>query len=301
MPNLTSSKTVAGADQYLTAYEATLGLWPVPHETMDVTTSFGTTHLNVAGSSDQPPIILLHGFGFSSTQWYPNIGPLSRYYRVYAPDVIDQMGRSVPIRAVRKRENYAAWLLEVFDALNIKSAPVVGHSHGGWLTLNLAIAAPRRVERMVLLSPAASFAPLAWQLYLRGMATALLPLRPVIYNTMQWLTTTPFVKGEPIIEQFVIGLRHFKPRLIGIPNVFSDEELRGICSPTLLLVGEREVIYKPGPVLERARRLIPNIEAELIAGGGHAFPLDQAQSTNKRILEFLKPPSYPLSEAKSSV
>jgi pimeloyl-ACP methyl ester carboxylesterase len=58
-------------------------------------------------------------------------------------------------------------------------------------------------------------------------------------------------------------------------------------APTLLLIGEHEVVYEPGRVLERARRLIPHIEAELIAGGGHLFPVDQADATNARILEFL--------------
>ena len=58
--------------------------------------------------------------------------------------------------------------------------------------------------------------------------------------------------------------------------------------PTLLLVGEHEVIYQTGPVLERAKRLIPRIQAELIPGGGHAFPMDQPEATNKRILDFLQ-------------
>ena len=38
----------------------------------------------------------------------------------------------------------------------------------------------------------------------------------------------------------------------------------------------------------RARRLIPHIEAALIPGGGHLFPVDQAETTNARMLAFLK-------------
>jgi pimeloyl-ACP methyl ester carboxylesterase len=74
----------------------------------------------------------------------------------------------------------------------------------------------------------------------------------------------------------------------GATTVFKDEELSQIKMPTLLLVGEQEVIHKPMKVLERAKRLIPEVETELIKGGGHVFPLDQAEATNARILKFLK-------------
>ena len=95
MSNATLFKTPEGANKYLAAYDATLALWPVPHQALEVTTSFGTTHINVAGSTDLPPLLLIHGFGASSTQWYSNVAPLSRYFRVYMPDVIDQYVKCV--------------------------------------------------------------------------------------------------------------------------------------------------------------------------------------------------------------
>src|SRR5215813_2086478 len=91
-------KTPEGAASYMAAYNATLSLWPVAHQSLDVKTSFGTTHINAAGSPELPPLILLHGFGVCSTQWYPNIEPLSRHFRVYALDVLSQFGLSVATR-----------------------------------------------------------------------------------------------------------------------------------------------------------------------------------------------------------
>src|SRR5512147_1785816 len=85
-------KSPEGAEQYRAAYDATLALWPVPYEALDITTDFGTTHINVAGSPDSPPLVLIHGAQVNSTQWYTNIEPLSRHFHVYALDVIDQMG-----------------------------------------------------------------------------------------------------------------------------------------------------------------------------------------------------------------
>jgi hypothetical protein len=49
-----------------------------------------------------------------------------------------------------------------------------------------------------------------------------------------------------------------KPRL-GIPSKFSDEDLTKTKVPTLLLIGQDEVLYGSiDATVERARRLIPN-------------------------------------------
>src|SRR5262249_11236166 len=110
-------KTPEGAASYLAAYNNTLALWPVPHEALDVQTSFGTTHINTAGPPELPPLILLHGFGVCSTQWFPNVAPLSQHFQAYAPDVLSQMGLSVAKRHLKTRQDCANWLVEVLDAL----------------------------------------------------------------------------------------------------------------------------------------------------------------------------------------
>jgi len=116
------------------------------------------------------------------------------------------------------------------------------------------------------------------------------PTRDMFYWNFQWMTTMPLGEAHPIVEQFMIGAKSFKSQelTLGVVTVFTDEELRQISIPTLLLIGDHEVIYKPSLVLERARRLMPHVEAELIADGGHLFPVDQADATNARMLEFLK-------------
>jgi hypothetical protein len=56
-----------------------------------------------------------------------------------------------------------------------------------------------------------------------------------------------------------------KPRL-GLPSKFSDKQLSDTRAPTLLLIGENEVIYDNiDATVERAKRLIPNIKTEILA------------------------------------
>lgn len=282
-------KTPEGAARFLAAYDTTLALWPVPHDALDVTTGFGATHINVAGSPDLPPLVLIHGGQISSPVWFPNIEPLSRHFRVYAPDVVDQMGRSAPARKLKTRRDCSDWLTEVLDALSLECVAIIGHSHGGWQTLNMTINAPQRVERMVLLSPAAAFARLRWQLFMRMLPVFVRPTRDMFYWSLQWLTSMPLGKYHPLAEQFMIGALSFKPQelSLGVVSVFTDDELRQIKIPTLLLIGEHDGTCKTSVVLERARRVMPHINAELIAGGGHLFPVDQADATNARMLAFL--------------
>jgi pimeloyl-ACP methyl ester carboxylesterase len=47
-----------------------------------------------------------------------------------------------------------------------------------------------------------------------------------------------------------------------MPTVFSDDELRVMRVPTLLLIGDHEVISDPATALARAHRLMPHFEGE---------------------------------------
>jgi len=90
--------------QYMDFYETVLSLWNLPHQALDVTTRFGTTHINAAGSVESPAMVLFPGFGANSTMWFPNIAVLSSRFRVYA---VDTNGQPDPggVPAARNRSN----------------------------------------------------------------------------------------------------------------------------------------------------------------------------------------------------
>ena len=91
------------------------------------------------------------------------------------------------------------------------------------------------------------------------------------------------------MEQLAAAIPAFKPTQQAAPvtGVFPEAELRGLRVPALLLVGERDVTCNPRRGVERAQRLMPHIEAELIHEGGHLFQVEQAEVTNARLLVFL--------------
>jgi len=87
--------TPGGRANYMAAYEVMFALWKVPHDSIDVKTSYGYTHINASGPGDGYPLVLLYGAGLSSTAWFANIAELSQMYRVYAVDAIGDAGESI--------------------------------------------------------------------------------------------------------------------------------------------------------------------------------------------------------------
>ena len=290
MSHPSAFKTATGQVAYLAAYDAAMKLWPVSYEEVEIPSRFGTTHVVVSGPKYAPPLVLLHGYMATLTMWSPNIASFSTDHRVYAIDVIGQPGKSIPGQSVRSGADYVAWLTATLDTLHVDRIALAGMSYGGWLALNYAIATPERVQKLVLLSPAASLLPLVKQFTARGTLMLLLPRRFTVNLFMRWLGIT----DRSASELTYLGLKHFRmaPETVRVtPTVFSDSELRAIRVPTLLLLGEDEVIYDPAKALARARRLIPDLRGELVPGCSHDMCFTQHRVVDAQVLDFLKAPT----------
>lgn len=283
-------KTPAGEAKYMAAYDATMKLWPGPYESYYVPTRFGRTHITASGPKDAPPLVLIHGLSVSAAMWIPNITELSGSYRLYAPDVMGEVGRSVSEKPMVSRSDCAEWLADVLNEFKIGKTHVAGLSKGGWLALNFAITAPERVKSLVLLAPSSAFTQVKFSFFLKALKLAVFPSRQAVDSTLRWVSPGAFngnKLGENLAEQMFTGLQQMRFMKTVIPRPFPDEELRAVRIPTMLLLAEREVLFDIKPFLDRAVRLIPDIEAEIITGAGHYLNLDEPELINDRILRFI--------------
>jgi len=282
-------KTAKGEARFLTAYEAAMNFWPVRYEEIDVPGPFGSTHVIVSGPKTGLPLVLLHGYMATSAMWSPNIAAFSKDHRVYAIDVMGQPGKSRPATPIRHVADFVSWLTATLDALHLDQVFLVGMSFGGWLALNYAAAAPARVRKLVLLSPG-GLLPMVRQFTLRGMLMVFIPTRLTVNSFFRWLGFTHRAYPE-IIDVINLGLKHFRMPVETariMPAVVPDEALRRVTMPTLLLIGDQEVISDPVRALARARRLMPNVEGELVAGCRHDMCASRHLVVDLRVLEFLK-------------
>ena len=88
-----------------------------------------------------------------------------------------------------------------------------------------------------------------------------------------------------------LGMKYFRMpqdtlRVAALP--VSDDELRAMKPPVLLLMGENEVLCDAAAALARARRLIPHFDGELVPRCSHDMCFSQHRTVDARILAFLK-------------
>jgi 2-hydroxymuconate-semialdehyde hydrolase len=106
---------------------------------------------------DGPPVLLIHGSGPGVTgwaNWRLTIPALAMHYRVVAPDMVGFGYTERPADGRYNLDNWVTHIIGFMDALNIEQAHVVGNSFGGGLALALAIRAPHRVAKLVLMGSA---------------------------------------------------------------------------------------------------------------------------------------------------
>ncbi len=281
-------------ETYLKLYDERAKNWPVESTTKMVETSYGKTFVRISGPESAPPLVLMHGIGGNSLQWISNVEPLSRHFRVYAVDNIYDNGRSIPYRPMTSADDYVDWLNELYNALGLHNqVNMVGLSYGGWITTQYALRFPDRLNKIVLLAPVGTVAPLSPGWIARAVLVAL-PFKYFAKNFVYWLaqdTVNSGVKGVALVDKHVneayLAVRSFTAKRMVNPTVLTDEELQSINVLILFMVGENEKIYPPYEVLERLNRVNPKIQTKLIAHAGHDLIMAQTQEVDNLIIEFL--------------
>jgi pimeloyl-ACP methyl ester carboxylesterase len=128
------------------------------------------------------------------------------------------------------------------------------------------------------------------------------PTRFLVNSFMRWLGFTEHAgdtETKLLLDVFYLGLKHFRVPLETLrvmPVMFPEEQLRAMRVPTLLLVGEQEVICDPGTAMDRARRLFPDVQAELVPRSSHDMCSSQHRIVDARVLDFLSDNRRPISE-----
>ena len=296
-------------------YDDALELINCEFESQFVKTRFGHTHMLVAGPVDADPLLLLPGVAGCAPLWHRQIPDFARHFRVYALDVVGQPGRSDPYPPSFQNGDFSTWLSDVLDGLRIDKAHFAGTSVGGWMVLKMGIDAPDRVRKIVMLSPTGvSRAKLPVKIWL----TKVLNKRKDANALEDDLTAKSVSSRSPgdgktfdrqLARLMALCTRHYRvDRSVGVYNEDTQKVdltkglrvlrrfflaepksvLKQFRVPGLLVFGEQETLYKPEPIVKRAKRLIPHLETDIIQGAGHAAIYDRPEAVNPVIVHFLR-------------
>lgn len=276
----------AAAAKFLAAYDAAFTLWPSPRQEFDVETPYGTTYVHRYGEAEGAPIVLLHGSASNAAQWYPNVAVLGEAHTVFAVDTLGDPGRSVQRAPIHEPATSAAWLDDVLIGLGLNGVHLVGHSYGGWLALNQALHRPERLISISLIDPG-GLSKVGLRFYASIFVNALAGLAPRICRPFlaRWLRNPVLVVPEMLAVIFAgaAGFRVNRPA----PLPLTDDEIRAIRVPTLLLLGEHSALLRPTQVRDRVNEMMPRVQVEIIAETGHGPNLERPDEVNQRILDFI--------------
>lgn len=102
-----------------------------------------------AAGADAPWVVLVHGLGYARWGWEPVLDQLAARYRLV---LIDNrgIGESDVPRGPYDTETMAGDVLAVLDALGLDRIHLIGTSLGGMIAQRIAVRAPERIDRLVL-------------------------------------------------------------------------------------------------------------------------------------------------------
>lgn len=250
-------------------YRHVLDGWPVPSQQRHVQTRYGETFVVSCGPPQAPPVVLCHGAQANVAAWMFDAALWSQHFRLHAVDRIGDAGFSAPTRPPLESEDHALWQDDVWAALGIERAAMVGTSLGGWVALDYASRRPQRVSRLALMCPAGIGA----QKNFLAKALPLMLLGPWGQRKVMEMVFGPRPQSVPEAERpfsELMGLigRAYRPRDIKIPRL-SDTALAALPMPILCIVGGRDVLLDSDDTRARLSRARPDADIRYLPDAPH--------------------------------
>jgi 3-oxoadipate enol-lactonase len=253
--------------------------------------------LAYADEGPGPVVLLLHGFPLSRAMWVDQLSGIGSIYRVIAPDLRGHGASPVP-DGIYTMDAMADDVVELLETLEIRGPVVVGGlSMGGYVALSLAARYPTRVRALMLMdTKAAADTPEAAQAR-ETTAQAVLAAgsaAPVVDAMLPRLFAKITREQHPErVEPMKAVMSQTAPRgiagslrgMAARPDRRAD--LPKIVVPTLILVGEEDVITPPAEAKSMVEAL-PNARLEVISRAGHLSPYENPSDANAAILRFLQ-------------
>ena len=238
------------------------------------------------------PLLLIQGLGYARWSWEPIVPLLAEHYRVLFFDNRG-IGESDKPEGPYTARVMADDALQVLDEAGAERAHVLGASLGGMIAQELAVAAPERVEKLLLCCTTPGGA-------------AAVPMPQVTVDLFaEAATLAPEVALRRFVENALAAdapadlVQELFERRVANPldpagwqaQAAAGLEFAGvdgaIAAPTLLVTGTEDNVVDPRNSDVLAER-IPGAEVERLEGAGHLFFWEQPDTFVRILREFLR-------------
>jgi pimeloyl-ACP methyl ester carboxylesterase len=282
-------KSAAGEAAVRSSYDEILSAWPVPAQSVMVSTPYGETHVLAAGPTGAPPLVLFHGVGDdAAAMWIYNIKDLSARHRCFAVDTIGGPGRSVPGEGYGPGFSQVAWMRALWKGLGLARACVAGVSYGGWLATEAALSLGGLVDRVVVLAGGIGGRGTMLRMMRIMLPALLVPTNRVISRALGKLAGPVAAADDRLYRHMGLIFRHFRPQALSCHRRrrFPDEELRGLSARSTWLLGANDMLADVPKSEERFRAL--GLRYRVIPDAWHALNHNQPEIVGRLVLESLE-------------
>jgi pimeloyl-ACP methyl ester carboxylesterase len=262
------------------------------HSAGDVALPTGVRlHVVEQGDPDGIPVILLHGYSDTWYSWSRVLPLLSSRLRAYALDQRGHGASDKPATGYSMRE-LAADVLGFMDVRGIPRATILGHSMGSFVAQQVALAAPSRVEALVLIGPAADVNAFNGMDEFEAVVEALPEPVPLEF-TRDFQESTIHV---PLPPEFVDRVSDDSRRLPafawralmrGMRAMGSTTGLRDSRIPALIAWGEQDS-FVPRAAVDALLEILPDAALSVYEETGHATHWERPERFAREMGLFLE-------------
>jgi 4,5:9,10-diseco-3-hydroxy-5,9,17-trioxoandrosta-1(10),2-diene-4-oate hydrolase len=278
---------------------------PTPDQARHVSVGARRIHLTEFGAGT--PLLLLHGGGPGASglsNYVRNVGALARHFRVLVPDLPGYGQSSKQVDAADPFRDQADAMLGLLDALDIERAHVVGNSLGGACALRMALEAPQRVGRLVLMGPGGIGISQGQPTdglkrllgYYAGEGPSFDKLRAFICQDLVFDASQ--VSDAVLQERYAASI---DPEVVANPplrapkdidafkrlDFLLDARLPALATPTLVMWGAEDRVNPPAGAAALQQRL-PACDTVLFSRTGHWVQWERAAEFNAFVAGFLQ-------------
>ena len=252
-------------------------------------------YYELAGKSDGPPLVLSSGLGGSASYWTPNLAALGEKYKLI---LYDHRGTGRSTRRLPDPVNVAAFaedIVALLDGIGVDRAHLIGHAAGGVAGLALAIKAPDRLDKLVVVNGWAAPDPHFLRCFDTRLALlrdsgvrAFLHAQPIFLYPASWISDhDAHLEAEEDIQFGHFPAVETVEKRISALRAFDVSMALGKIKAPVLALSAADDMLVPARCSDVLVNGIANAVGERMAWGGHACNVTDPSTFNKAVLSFL--------------
>ncbi|GAC1605064.1 MAG: alpha/beta fold hydrolase [Acidimicrobiales bacterium] len=234
-----------------------------------------------------PAILLSHGYSATSEMWDGQLEVLAQNHQVITWDMRGHGRSDSPDDpGAYSRESTIADMVAILDALELDRAAIAGLSLGGYMSLAFHLTHQDRTAALLLFDTGPGYRRPASRAAWNAMAAK----TAAAYDQLGFAAIGQSAEVRAATHRSPAGLAHAARGMLSQNDDDVLASLPSIAVPTLVLVGEHDDRFLAPAEYMAAK--IPGARKVVLPGAGHAANIDQPQSFNQAVLDFLASMSW---------